>query len=99
MSLMRGDGVTRNTSEAAEWFERAALQGQVNAQLSLGAAYINGEGVTKDPARGFAWLEVSAARGFVPAKRLRDQVRPQLSLQQRSRARDLVEEFSAKLPK
>ncbi len=80
-------------------FEQAARAGQVNAQMSLGFAYIQGEGVAQDPARGYAWLDIAARLGFQPAKRARDQLRSTLTTQQRSKAREWVSELSRQLPR
>ncbi|MCH8084365.1 MAG: sel1 repeat family protein [Myxococcales bacterium] len=98
MSLLRGDGIARDPSESAVWFERAALQGLINAQFSLAVQYLKGEGVERDPVRGFAWLEIAAARGFDPALRARNSIRGKLSAQDLSAANELVKELTTELP-
>jgi len=67
-----GHGVPRSSREAAAWFEKAAQQGQADAQFSLGFALVNGAGegadaVPADPAAGVAWLEKAGGQGNVSA--------------------------------
>ena len=53
-----GKGVPENDAEAVQWFRRAAGQGYVSAQGSLGAMYADGEGVPRNymkPANGFRY--------------------------------------------
>jgi len=43
--------------EAAQYFRRAAEQGDAEGQYGLGILYASGEGVTRDPAVAREWLE------------------------------------------
>jgi uncharacterized protein len=43
-----GDGVPKNATKAAEWFKKAAAQGDADAQFNLGVMYNTGEGVSRD---------------------------------------------------
>lgn len=68
-----GHGVPRDTKEAAAWWQKAAAQGQPDAQFSLGflLLYGGGEGpdaVNSDPAAGLPWLEKAAAQGHASAE-------------------------------
>jgi len=68
---LRGDGgVPRDASLAAEWFEKAALQGNAYAQMKLGDLYETGEGVEKNAAIAADWREKAANRGNVKAQEL-----------------------------
>jgi TPR repeat protein len=43
--------VRQDYIEAANWFRKAADQGNADAQTSLGVLYVNGQGVPKCPSR------------------------------------------------
>jgi len=60
-----GAGVPQNYSEAADWYRRAAEQGHVDAQVSLGQLYQTGRGVPLDVEQlrlGFARLQSRATQ-------------------------------------
>jgi len=46
-----GQGTTRDYSQAAVWYQKAASQGMSDAQISLGFLYERGLGVPKDEAK------------------------------------------------
>jgi TPR repeat protein len=48
-----------NYTEASDWFHKAAKQGSVTAQDSLGVMYVNGEGVQRDYVLAFMWFEIA----------------------------------------
>lgn len=56
-------GHARNLSQTRLWFERAAQQGDVNAQRDIGKMYLFGEGVKPDAAIARKWLTFAAAQG------------------------------------
>ncbi len=67
-----GHGVPHSSREAAAWYEKAARQGQPDAQFNLGFLLINGAGegtdaVAADPAAGASWLEKAGAQGNASA--------------------------------
>lgn len=67
-----GHGVPRDVREAEAWWQKAAAQGQADAQFSLGflLLYGGGEGanaVNSDPAAGLPWLQKAAAQGHASA--------------------------------
>ena len=51
-----GTGVSRDTRQAARWFNLAAEKGHHAAQALLGQMLVNGEGVPRQRARGLMWL-------------------------------------------
>lgn len=59
----KGEGVEKDTEEAAKWYRKAAEQGHAAAQKSLGVMYIEGRGVEKDEAAGIDWLQKAAEQG------------------------------------
>jgi hypothetical protein len=68
---LRGEGgVARDDGKAAEWLEKAALQGNAYAQMKLGDLYETGQGVPKNIAIAADWREKAANRGNIRAQRL-----------------------------
>jgi len=69
--LEEGSGVPKDIKEAAQWYEKAATQGQVDACFRLGQLYFNGaNGFEKDYAKAAKWLDKPAAAGNVVAQHL-----------------------------
>ena len=66
----RGDGVTKSLPQAAYWFEKAALQGHIDAQYKLGHYYFYGrkEGITRSFPKSRKWMEKAAAQGHSKAQ-------------------------------
>ena len=60
---LSGNGVSKNASEAADWFLRAAKQGHKNAQYEMGLLYKNGLGVKKDYQTAFDYFNNAADQG------------------------------------
>ena len=58
-SYAEGTGVPKSDVDAAKWFQRAANQGMVFAQLNLGLLYAAGNGVPQDNVEAFKWLELA----------------------------------------
>jgi hypothetical protein len=58
-----GHGVPKNYSLAAQWFRKAADQGNAEAQASLGQLYVDGHGVPQDPAAAASWFRKAADQG------------------------------------
>src|SRR4051794_35282008 len=56
----------RDPSQAAEWFRKAAEQGNPRAQNSLGVLYHGGHGVPKDFDQAFGWYKKAAAQKYGP---------------------------------
>lgn len=54
--------------DAARWLRRAAEQGHVGAQLSLGEAYLTEEGVPRDETEAAKWLLLAAGAGNADAQ-------------------------------
>jgi TPR repeat protein len=62
------NGLTIDSSGAAQWYRKAADQGDAKAQLQLGVMYANGEGVLKDYTEAFVWIKQSAEQGCLDAQ-------------------------------
>lgn len=69
-SLQKGNAAYEKGyyTEAAEFYKRAAEQGNPEAQNRLGLLYHNGEGVTQDHAEAERWFRRAAAQGNEEAK-------------------------------
>lgn len=66
----RDRGKPEDKVEAARWYEKAAKQGNPEAQLLLGSAYIAGVGVKKEEKIGIGWIQRSANSEFPQAQAL-----------------------------
>ena len=53
-------------AQAAKWYERAALQGNGDAQLSLGEMFARGEGVSQDFVEAYKWFNIAATSTNAP---------------------------------
>lgn len=59
----RGRGVPEDEAKAAEWFEKAALQGHVKAQRMIALSYQLGRGVEVNKDKAVEWFRKAAAQG------------------------------------
>ena len=50
----QGLGTEQSYEIAAQWYEKAAMQDQANAQFSLGEMYLDGAGVEQDLVKAYA---------------------------------------------
>ena len=66
--FQQGLGVPRSPRQAAQWFEQAALQGEVGGQYLLAQAYQRGDGVPASPEKALEWFRRLAERGYAPAQ-------------------------------
>ena len=53
---------------AAQWYQRAAEQGDAGAQFNLGVIYENGEGVARDDKTAAQWYKLAAEQGNADAQ-------------------------------
>lgn len=97
--LMNGNGlVLRDLAAAHKWWRKAANQGDVMSQMTLGLRYEQGDGglkggVEKDEVEAYAWLAIAAANdGDQPhntkniAIKWRDDLGKRLTPDQKARA-------------
>ena len=64
---MTGNGVPRDLTAAARWYEKAAQRGEPQAQNQIGYLYQSGIGVPRDLDRAMHWYQLSAASGDASA--------------------------------
>ena len=63
-----GEGVEKDFTQAAAWYEKAAKQGYAEGQYFLGYCYYEGEGVEKDFTQAAAWYLKAAEQGHAKAQ-------------------------------
>jgi len=63
-----GFGVDQSYGEAKTWYQRAAEQGNVEAQVNLGMIYLFGPEAQKDHRHAFQWLSRAAEQGSSQAR-------------------------------
>jgi hypothetical protein len=95
---MSGRGANLNASEAAKWWKLSARRGYATSQARLALLYSKGDGVPRDGARAYAWMNLAVANLLPSAVKdiaigLRDNWGVKLSLDQLSRAQDLIMTF------
>jgi hypothetical protein len=59
---------SKEEGQAVAWWERAAAQGNAEAEEKLGRAYYSGEGVSNDDRRAVGWWEKAVAQGNADAQ-------------------------------
>lgn len=89
--------LSRNcTGEAANWYRKAAEQGDAHAPDLLGWMYANGENVAKDFVTAYMWSNIAAAQGYAGAKERRDLLERQMTPAQIAEAQKLNREWKPK---
>ncbi len=68
MMYWMGQGVTQDSSAAANWMRESAKLGHAGAQLKLGFLYLSGTGVKQSEFEAFKWLQMSANQGNADAQ-------------------------------
>ena len=63
-------GFNYDEAQAARYYERAAIQGNVLAQYNLGGMYFDGRGVVQDYGLATSWRELAAEQGDRMAMRI-----------------------------
>lgn len=59
----RGMGVEMNQTQAARWYEKAAIQEHKDAQYNIGIMYATGRGVEQNEKFAMMWLACAAKQG------------------------------------
>jgi TPR repeat protein len=91
-----GQGVTQDYKQTVKWYRKAAEQGDVRAQYSLGSMYRLGRGVTQDYKSAHMWYNISAANGYSDAVINRDLIIKEMTPSQIEKAQDMASEWMAK---
>ena len=64
-----GDGVEKDFTQAAAWYEKAAKQGYAQGEYFIGYCYYAGEGVPQDYVKAAEWYMKAAGQGHAKAQR------------------------------
>jgi uncharacterized protein len=97
-----GKSVPQNYTEALKWYRKAADQGDVDAQLSLGLMYDKGEGAPQNYVQAHMWFNLAAANPasekeeHEDAARNRDLVARKMTPAQIAEAQKLAHEWKRK---
>jgi TPR repeat protein len=67
---LNGTDVQTDPAAAAQWLQRAADQGDAEAQALLGLQYEEGEGVAADLKKAMSLYELAAAQDYGPAQQM-----------------------------
>ena len=59
---------SKNYTEAAKWYRKAAEQGNADAQCNLGVLYEDGKGVTQNYSEAAKWYRMAANQGLADAQ-------------------------------
>ncbi len=86
-----GEDVPQNDTQAVRWFLRAAEQGHVTAQATLGAYYWAGRGVPSDLSKAYFWSALALAQGDENSKSRLEGLASQMTQAQVSAARQQAE--------
>lgn len=90
-----GRGVAQDFRKMADWYRKAATQGQVDVQAYLSMMYINGSlGVPRDYVLAYMWADLAAASRPADAL-LRDAVAGEMTQDQIAEAQRLARKLVA----
>jgi uncharacterized protein len=81
--------VPRDYKQAAEWFRRAAEQGNAAARYDLSVSYQKGEGVPQNGILTYMLADLAAMSGSEPGRRTRKLLQGRLSAAQIAEAHSL----------
>ena len=94
--IQNGQGVNKDSAEAAKWYLRSAEQGNLNAQQNLALLYRNGDGVARDPVSAHMWYSLAAGQGSAFAGIQRDLLAASMTPEQLAEAQRMAGEWTAK---
>jgi TPR repeat protein len=88
-----GQGVPRDIGAARTWYEKAAGQGDIAAELKLGAMYETGgaAGVPSSYFMAYIWYGLAARQGSGPGKAQAARVASQMQPAERVQAEKVIE--------
>ncbi|UCH49286.1 MAG: sel1 repeat family protein [Betaproteobacteria bacterium] len=79
--------------EAAEWFLKAAEQGDAEAQFLLGRMHYDGNSLSIDRVTAYMWFDIAAANGLRAGVRYRDGIAKKMTEDEVATARQRSEEW------
>ena len=90
------NGVPRDHSQAAQWYRKAAQQGEAAALTNFGVMYHYGLGVPRDYVRAHMWFNLAASQGHKDGTKNRGIVAKRMTPAQIAEAQKLAREWAAK---
>ena len=63
----KGQGGPKDYGKAIDWYKKAALQNDAQAQYMLGVKYVNGHGVAVDKKLAYTWFAIAFNNGYEKA--------------------------------
>jgi hypothetical protein len=90
LMYLYGWQVRRDVAEAARWYELAARQGHVGAQLQVASMYERGQGVPTNLVAAYMWTGVAAGAGDADATARLARLAKRLSAVERAEGEALV---------
>jgi len=85
-------GVRKSVTTAVKWFEKAAMQGHLEAQFMTARA-----NMILDYAKVWAWMRILEERGHPNAQELRDYIEPRIVEWRRRQGEELYQELRKKV--
>ena len=93
----KGEGVPQNYSQAADWYRKAAEQGDTKSLFNLGEMYKKGEGVAKNLVLAHIFYNLAAVNGD-EYRKSRDEITVKLTSAQLSEAQELASKWVINQP-
>ena len=84
--------------EAAEWFQRAAEQGDAEAQFLLGRMHYDGNSLSIDNVTAYMWFDIAAGNGLRAGVRYRDGIAKKMTDDEVATARQRANEWRSEHP-
>jgi hypothetical protein len=94
-----GMGVSRDLTEAAKWYQKAADKGAPRAQLTLAKMYRDGKGMPQDLVQAYKWAHMAASQKAQEAIKIRDELAQRMPPRQFAEAVRLAHEFEMQTEK
>ena len=88
-----GKGVPQDYGEAFRWFQKAAEQNHIIAQLQLAVMYEQGRGVVQNYVLAHMWYNLAGLLGMEAAHEERDRITEDMNPDQIAEAQRLVREW------
>ncbi len=79
--------------EAAQWFLKAAEQGDAEAQFLLGRMHYDGNSLRVDNVTAYMWFDIAAANGLSAGVRYRDGISERMSDDEIAMARQRADDW------
>jgi hypothetical protein len=96
--VLGNQGVAEDLAESMKWHIKAAEQGYLEAQFTLGAHYYAGLGVAKDRLQAGKWMNLAVKGGHPKAPGVLKVIESGMTPEQKDQARQLAADFKPAKP-